>query len=76
MNNYRPISILTCFSKTVVKILFVRLSSFFQKKNVIYENQYSFQSNISTSHAMLDVVTSSYDNIDDHSYTGLAFVDL
>ena len=25
---------------------------------------------------MLDVVTSSYDNIDDHFYTGLAFVDL
>ena len=25
---------------------------------------------------MLDVVTSFYDNIDDHSYAGLAFVDL
>ena len=25
---------------------------------------------------MLNVVTSSYDNIHDHSYTGLAFVDL
>ena len=25
---------------------------------------------------MFDTVTSSYDNIDDHSYTGLAFVDL
>ena len=24
---------------------------------------------------MLDVVTSSYDNIDDYTYTGLAFVD-
>ena len=48
----------------------------FKKHNVIYKNQYGFQSNISTSHAMLDVVTSSYDNIDDHSYTRLAFVDL
>ena len=76
MNNYRPISILTCFSKIIEKILFVRLHSFFKKHNVIYENQYGFQSNISTSHAMLDVVTSSYDNIDDHFYTGLAFVDL
>ena len=59
MNNYRSISILTCFSKIIEKILFVRLSSFFKKHNVIYENQYVFQSNISTSHAMLDVVTSS-----------------
>ena len=31
MNNYRPISILTSFSKTIVKILLVRLFSFFQK---------------------------------------------
>ena len=76
MNNYRPISILTCFAKIIEKILLVRLSSFFKKHNVIYENQYDFQSNISTSHAMLDVVTSSYDNIDDHFYTELAFVDL
>ena len=76
MNNYRPVSILTCFSKIIEKILFGRLSSFFKKHNVVYKNQYGFQSNISTSNAMLNVVTSSCDNIDDHSYTGLAFVDL
>ena len=76
MNSYRPISILTCFSKIIDKILFVRFSSFFKKHNVMYENQYGFQSNIFTSHAMLDIVTSSYNNIDDYSYTGLAFVDL
>ena len=76
INNYHPISILTCFSKIIEKILFVRLISFFKKHNVIYKNQYGFQSNFFTSHAMLDIVTSSYNNIDDHSYTGLAFVDL
>ena len=76
MNDYRPISISTCFSKIIKKILFVRLNSFFKQHNVVYENQYGFRSNISTSHAMLDVVTSSYDDIDDHFYTGLAFVDL
>ena len=65
-NNYRPISILICFPKIIEKILFVRLCNFFKKHNVTYENQYSFQSNISTSHAMLHVATSSYNNIDDH----------
>ena len=67
MNNCRPISILTCFSKIIEKILFVRLSNFVKKHNLIYENKYGFQSNISKSHAMLDVITSFYDNIDDHS---------
>ena len=53
----------------------VRFGNFFKKHNVIYyENQYGFQNNISTSRAMLDGVTSSYDNIDDRSCTGLAFV--
>ena len=76
MNNYRPISILTCFSKTIEKILYARLHKFLKKHNVIYENQYGFQSNVSTVHAMLDVVTSCYDNINESCYTALSFVDL
>ena len=76
MNNYRPISILTCFSKIIEKILYARLYNFFKKHSVIYENQYGFQSNISTIHAMLDVVTSCYDGINDSCYTALSFVDL
>ena len=51
-------------------------SKFFKKHKVLYENQYGFRSNISTTHAMPNVVTSSYYNIDNHCYTGLAFVDL
>ena len=76
LNNYHPISNLTCFSKIIETILHARLSSFSKKHRVFYENQYGFQSNISTMHALLDVATSSYDNIDNYCYTGLAFVDL
>ena len=35
MNNYRPISILTCFSKIIEKILYARLYEFLEKHNVI-----------------------------------------
>ena len=76
MNNYRPISILTCFSKIIEKILYARLYKFLKKHNVIYENQYGFQTNVSTVHAMLDVVTSFYDNINEFCYTALSFVEL
>ena len=76
LNNYCPISILNCFSKITEKILHARLSNLFKKHRVLYKKQYRFQSNISTMHAMLDVVTSFYDTIDNHCYTGLAFVDL
>ena len=42
MNNYRPILILTCFSKITEKILYGRLYKFLKKHNVIYKNQYGF----------------------------------
>ena len=75
-NNYLPISILTCFSKIIEKILYAQLYKFLKKHNVIYKNQYGFQSNVSTVHAMLDVVTSCYDNINEYRYTALSFADL
>ena len=44
MNNYyRPISILTCFSKIIEKIVYARLYKFLKKHYVIYENQYGFR---------------------------------
>ena len=45
-------------------------------KNVICKNQCGFQSNISTVHAMPDVVTSCYDKINESCYTALSSVDL
>ena len=74
INNYRPISILTCFSKIIEKVIYIRLMEFFKKKKVIYENQYG--SKISTVHALLDVVTTSYDNINSNQFTGLVLIDL
>jgi len=37
-NNYHSISILTCFSKIIEKLIYVRLTYFFKKHKVIYEN--------------------------------------
>ena len=56
--------------------MYARLYEFLKKHNVIYKNQYGFQSNVTTVHAMLDVVTSRYENINEFCYTALSFVDL
>ena len=50
--------------------------TFFIKHKVIYPHQFGFQSKISTSHAMLDLVTAAYDNIDLYLHTGLVLIDL
>ena len=71
VSNYRPISILTCFTKIFEKVIFNRLLNFFNKHSVLVSNQYGFRENCSTSHAILhvDIVTSTYDNINNNQYT-------
>ena len=52
MSNYRPISLLPTLSKIFEKLMYARLISFLRKHNILYENQYGFQSNMSTEHAV------------------------
>ena len=74
VNNYRPMSILTCLSKVHEKLVYMRLVSYFQKHSVIAETQYGFQNNKSTSHAILDVLTNTY-NIESNDYTAIVLLD-
>ena len=50
--------------------------NFFEKHDIIDQHQYGFQRKVSTTHAMLDVIASTYDNIKDNAFTGLVTVDL
>ena len=52
LENYRPVSTLAVFGKIFEKIIYTRLYSFFQSQNTLYENQYGFRKNHSTSHAL------------------------
>ena len=76
INNYRPISILTCFSKIIEKLIYARFINFFRKHDVIYPKQYEFQKKVSTTHAVLDMVTTIYDNIYEKLFSGLLLIDL
>ena len=75
LTNYRPISILTCFSKIFEKLVHKRLTNFFQKHSVLVEFQYDFQNNMSATHAILDVLITSYDQINDNNFTGVIRLD-
>ena len=75
IRNYRPISILSYFSKIFEKLIHTLLSKFWTKNNVLITNQYGFQAKLSTTHALLDVITSSFENIKDNLFTGLILLD-
>ena len=47
-SNYRPISVLSVFSKILEKIMFQQLTSFIFDNNILYEYQFGFRSKHST----------------------------
>ena len=51
-NNYRPITILPAINKIFEKLIFNRLNIFFEKNQIIKNNQFGFRSGYSTELAM------------------------
>ena len=69
LSNYRPLSVLPVFSKFLEKVVYNRLIRFFDKYEILYNNQYGFRKKHSTSLALLylrDKITSA---IDDRKHT-------
>ena len=65
LNNFRPISILPCFSKIIERILYNRLYSFLTKHNIISEKQYGFRKQYATYMALIDLVDKISSNFDE-----------
>ena len=54
--NYRPISVLPCFSKLLERIMYNRLYKFLLENNILYQKQFGFQNAHSPEHAILQLV--------------------
>ena len=75
-NNYRPISLLSVFSKLLEKVMYNRLYSFLQTNNILYQYQFGFRENHSTTLALLDVVDQIYAHLDKHESVVGVYLDL
>ena len=75
LTNYRPASILTCFSKIIEILIHKRLSSFFEKHSILAKTQYGFLESKSTSHATLDILTTAYEHKNNNECTSLLLLD-
>lgn len=60
-SNYRPISILGVLSKVFEKLMFRRFNSFLERFHVLGNNQFGFRKSRSTSDAVLQFLSDSYD---------------
>ena len=58
------------------RLIYNRLQEFLKKHSVLHKSQYSFQKNISTKYAVLDIVANANENINQTLFSGLIFLDL
>ena len=74
--NYRPISLLSAFSKIYEKLLFTRIYSYLNVNKLIYNKQFGFRSNYYTNHAILSITEHIKAFVDTGHYVCEIFVDL
>ena len=74
--NYRPISVLSPFSKIFEKIIYNRLNKFFLKNDMISKERLGFRAEDSTSHLIADVVNKIKISRDEKKFSCLILLDL
>ena len=76
LGNYRPISVLPCFSKILEKIMYNRLYKYLTDNSMLYKKQFGFQEGHSTEHAIVQLVDQIRNSFESKQYTLGVFVDL
>ena len=56
LGNYRPISVLPCFSKILERIMYNRLFKYLKTNEILYKKQFGFQEEHSTEHAIIQLI--------------------
>ena len=76
VNNYRPISLLSIFSKIMEKLMASRLNIFLELHSIIYPNQYGFRAGCSTAHSLISITETIRKTIDEKKFGCGVFIDL
>jgi len=76
LNNYRPISLISVFSKIMEKIISLYLTYFLTSNKIINEYQFGFLENHATSHPMIHMLNNIADALNKKEFTIGIFCDL
>ena len=68
ISNYRPISVLPCFSKMLERIMYNRLQKYLKDQNILYDKQFGFQRDHSTEYAIAQLVDQIYKAFEKNEY--------
>ena len=75
-DNYRPISVLSIFSKIFEKAMYKRLYNYLECHSILYPVQFGFRRKYSTNHALLSITESIRYSIDNNEFGCGIFIDL
>jgi exonuclease III len=75
-SNYRPISLLPCFSKILERLVYNRLDNFLTRFHILHNNQYGFRKHHSTDLALLDIYNKISSSLALNHHTIGIFLDL
>ena len=76
MDNYRPISLLSSFSKILEKLVALRIMSFLNNNDILSKWQFGFRSGHSTAHPMVHFLNKITDALNNKKHTIAIFCDL
>ena len=74
--SYKPISLTSSISKSLVKLVHKRLFFFLDQNEILYNKQYDFRNNHSATHALIDINEKVRNALDSKYYACGVFVDL
>ena len=75
-SNYRPISLLSNIEQILEKLMYQRLYTFLNNNNIIYNLQFGFRQQYSTSHALINITENIRKALDSGNIGCRVFVDL
>ena len=71
---YRPMSVLPCFSKILERIMYNRLYDYLTVNNILFHKQFRFRSGHSTEQALLELIDQICDLVNDTNYFLVIFI--
>jgi len=75
-SNYRPISLLTSFSKVFEKVIYKRLHYHIKNNNILAKEQHGFRNNSSTEIASYNLINNILKALNNKMWVGGIFCDL
>uniref|UniRef100_A0A1B6MSN0 Reverse transcriptase domain-containing protein n=1 Tax=Graphocephala atropunctata TaxID=36148 RepID=A0A1B6MSN0_9HEMI len=76
MSNYRPISLLSVFSKVLETIVKKRLVNFLKLNNYLSKNQFGFTEKLSTEDALIEFLEHVYKGVNEKMACGAIYLDI